>query len=212
MNVIKKTIKGLCTLVLVFVLTCVLIDQFVALSASQYINPEKFEDVDVVLVLGARVTPQKKPSLMLEQRLNAAMQVYEEGYAKKILVSGDHDSLYYNEVGVMKAYLVEKGIPETDIIMDHAGFSTYESVVRAKDIFCIDKVIISTQNYHLKRAVYTARAIGMEAYGVSADQGFNPNMMRYRSREFLARIKDFVYVHIVKPEPTQLGDPVSVLN
>jgi len=210
MQTIKKILKGIGILLLVFVLTCVAIDQFVAISASRFINLDTYPETDVVLVLGARVTPQKKPSLMLAERLDAAIFIYNSGQVNKILVSGDHDSLYYNEVGVMKAYLVEQGIPETDIFMDHAGFSTYESMVRAQEIFGVDSLIVSTQNYHLKRAVYIARVLGMEAYGISADKEFNPSVMKYRSREFLARIKDFMYVHIVKPEPTHLGEPISI--
>lgn len=210
LNGIKKLIKGLFIVVLAFVLGCVAIDQFVALSASRYINEDNVPDVDVVLVLGARVTPQKEPSLMLAERLDAAIGVYNEGHADKVIVSGDHDSVYYNEVGVMKAYLVENGIPEQDIFMDHAGFSTYESMVRAQEIFGVNSLIISTQGYHLKRAVYIARALGMDAYGVTADEGFNPYVLKYRYRELLARIKDFVYVHIVRPEPTHLGDPISI--
>ncbi len=117
-----KLIKFLAALVLIFVLSCVAIDQFVALSARPYIDVKNLENTEVVLVLGARVTPQKQPSLMLAERLDAAIDVYSQGQADKILVSGDHDSIYYNEVGVMKAYLVERGIPEKDIFMDHAAF------------------------------------------------------------------------------------------
>ncbi len=191
-------------------LICVGIDQFVALSASRYIDKEDMPKADVILVLGAHVTPKKEPSAMLAERLDAAIEAFEKGLASKILVSGDHDSIYYNEVGVMKAYLVEKGIPESQIVMDHAGFSTYESMVRAKAIFGVERLIISTQGYHLKRAVYTARALGMEGYGIKADKNYELYAMKYRPREFLARIKDFVYVHIMRPEPTYLGEPISI--
>lgn len=210
LNKLVKLIKFAAAMVLIFVLTCLAIDQYVALSARPYINVKDLEKTEVVLVLGARVTPQKQPSLMLAERLDAAIDVYTRGKAEKILVSGDHDSIYYNEVGVMKAYLVERGIPEKDIFMDHAGFSTYESVVRAKEIFGVKRLIISTQAYHLKRAVYIARALDMEAYGISADEGFNPYVLKYRYRELLARIKDFFYVHVVKPDPTHMGEPISI--
>ena len=209
-NLVKKLLKGIVILTLIFIIACLAIDQFVAISASRFINTNDMESADVVLVLGARVTPQKEPSLMLAERLDAAIKIYKEGHVSKVIVSGDHDSIYYNEVGVMKAYLVENGVPEQDIFMDHAGFSTYESMVRAKEIFGLESVIITTQNYHLKRAVYIARVLGMEAYGVSADSGFNPYLLKYRYREMLARIKDFVYVHIMKPDPTHLGDPISI--
>lgn len=210
MKTIIKILKGICISALVFVLGLVAVDQFVAMSASRYIDLNEAPDVEVILVLGASITPQKEPSLMLAERLDAAIEIYKEGHSDKIIVSGDHDSIYYNEVGVMKAYLVENGIPEQDIFMDHAGFSTYESMVRAKEIFGVESLIISTQSYHLKRAVYIARALDMEGYGVTADDGFNPYVLKYRYREFLARIKDFVYVHVVRPEPTHLGDPISI--
>ncbi len=195
---------------LTVIVICVGIDQFVALSASRYIDVKNMPHSEVILVLGARVTPQKEPSAMLADRLDAAIEAYNKGYADKILVSGDHDSIYYNEVGVMKAYLVENGIPEKKVVMDHAGFSTYESMVRAKEIFGVESLIVSTQGYHLKRAVYTARALGMDAYGIKADKRFDLYVLKYRPREFLARLKDFVYVHIMRPEPTYLGEPISI--
>lgn len=210
MNLIKKMIKGAFVLILVFILSCVAIDQYVAINANRFINKENMGSANVVLVLGARVTPQKEPSPVLAERLDSAIKMYEEGIAKKVIVSGDHDSIYYNEVGVMKAYLVENGIPEQDIFMDHAGFSTYESMVRAKEIFGLESLIVTTQSYHLKRAVYIGRVLGIETFGVSADEGFNLYVLRYRYREMLARIKDFMYVHIVKPDPTYLGDPISI--
>lgn len=210
MKTIKNVLRTATALVLIFILGCVAIDQFVSISASQFINKPEQMSGDVILVLGAHVTPQKKPSEMLADRLDTALELYENGVSDKILVSGDHSSLYYNEVAVMKAYLVERGVPERDIYMDHSGFSTYESVVRAKAIFGVDSLVISTQAYHLKRAVYIARALGLDAYGVSADIQLYPGIFRYRGREFLARIKDFFYVHVVRPEPTHLGEPTPI--
>ena len=108
-NGIKKLIKAIIMIVLVFILGCVVIDQFVALSASRYIDNENMTDVDVVLVLGARVTPQKEPSLMLAQRLDAAIQVYNEGHAEKVIVSGDHADFIHQSGVIVGFFTGEDG-------------------------------------------------------------------------------------------------------
>ncbi|MBR2471712.1 MAG: YdcF family protein, partial [Clostridia bacterium] len=110
----------------------------------------------------------------------------------------------------MKRAAVDAGIPSEDVFMDHAGFSTYESMYRARDIFEADKIIIVTQEYHLYRAIYIARELGIEAYGVSSDYGniYGGQSIR-ENREILARFKDFVKV-IFKPEPTYLGETIPV--
>lgn len=189
------------------------IDSWVAVrTEDQLFTAENIPDiqVDAVLVLGARVYASGDPSTILEDRLISALAVYESGAAKKILVSGDHGTKYYNEVRSMKDWLVSKGVPAKDIFMDHAGFSTYESVYRARDVFQVETLVIATQDYHVRRAVYTANALGMKAYGVQSDRHIYPGMPKYRLREALARVKDFTFVHILYPEPTYLGDPYPI--
>ena len=93
--------------------------------------------------------------------------------------------------------------------MDHAGFSTYESIYRAKDIFEAKKVVIVTQEYHLYRALYIANQLGLEAYGVGADPRQYVGATYRELREILARDKDFIKC-IFKPEPTYLGDTIPV--
>ena len=109
----------------------------------------------------------------------------------------------------MKQYLIEAGVPSEDIFMDHAGFSTYESMYRARDVFQAKKILIVTQKYHLYRAVYDARALGLDAYGVASDPRSYAGQSYRNLREILARNKDFVF-SIVKPEPTYLGEPIPV--
>ena len=124
-------------------------------------------------------------------------------------MSGDHGQKDYNEVKAMKLEAMEQGIPSEDIFMDHAGFSTYESIFRARDVFAADKIIIVTQEYHLYRALHVANALGVEAYGVSADYHTYVGQAYRELREILARNKDFA-TSILKPEPTYLGDVIPV--
>lgn len=166
-------------------------------------------DVDCILVLGCLVRSNGTPSNMLEDRLERGIELYESGAAPKLLMSGDHGRVDYNEVETMKQYAVEAGVPSSDVFMDHAGFSTYDSVYRAKEIFEADKVIIVSQEYHLYRALYLAEKLGLEAYGVAA-KGDDYGGQTYRElREILARVKDFMTA-IIKPEPTYLGDVIPV--
>lgn len=166
-------------------------------------------DVDCILVLGCLVRSNGTPSNMLEDRLERGIELYESGAAPKLLMSGDHGRVDYNEVETMKQYAVEAGVPSSDVFMDHAGFSTYDSVYRAKEIFEADKVIIVSQEYHLYRALYLAEKLGLEAYGVAAE-GDDYGGQTYRElREILARVKDFMTA-IIKPEPTYLGDVIPV--
>ena len=109
----------------------------------------------------------------------------------------------------MKSFAISEGIESGEIFMDHAGFSTYESIYRAKEIFGADKIIVVTQSYHLYRALHIADALGVEAYGVSADLRSYAGQLKYSAREILARNKDFLTA-IFKPEPTYLGDKISL--
>ncbi len=167
------------------------------------------DDVDCVLVLGCLVRDNGKPSDMLADRLTTAISLYESGVADKLLMSGDHGQKEYNEVGAMKDFAVSAGVPSEDVFMDHAGFSTYESIYRAKEIFGAKKIVIVTQKYHLTRALYIAKSLGIEAYGVSADIRTYSGQIVRDVREVLARAKDFAYT-ILAPEPTYLGDPIDL--
>lgn len=166
---------------------------------------------DAVLILGARVYPNGNVSLMLRDRLNTGYELYKEGKAPKIIVSGDHGRKDYDEVNTMKDFLKEKEVPGEDIFMDHAGFSTYESLYRARDIFRVKKLTIVTQEYHLLRALFIARELGLEAYGVASDQHvYHGFMLRSELREIAARVKDFLTAKIIKPLPKYLGEVIPV--
>ena len=167
------------------------------------------EDVDCILVLGCGVHDDGRPSDMLHDRLRRSVELYEAGAAKKLLMSGDHGRVGYDEVDAMKSFAVEAGIPSEDVFMDHAGFSTYESMVRAKEVFQARKIIIVTQEYHLYRAMYIGQQLGMEVYGVSSNYRNYRNQRDMNTREVLARVKD-VFSCIFWPEPTYLGETIPV--
>ena len=166
-------------------------------------------DADCILVLGCGVREDGTPSLMLRDRLETGVALYEAGAAPKLLMSGDHGRKDYDEVNLMKDYAMEKGIPSEDIFMDHAGFSTYDSRVRARDIFCAKTVVIVSQEYHLYRALYLAEKLGLEAYGVPA-LDVNYRGQAYREfREMLARSKDFCTA-VIQPQPKFLGEKIPI--
>ena len=169
----------------------------------------ELEDVDCIIVLGCQVKDDGSLSHMLRDRLMRALEVYEVGAAPKLLMSGDHGREDYDEVGAMKDYAIENGVPSENVFMDHAGFSTYETVYRAKEIVEADKVIIVTQEYHLYRALYIAEQLELEAYGVSSDLNTYGGQSMRDFREVLARCKDWAMC-LFKPEPTYLGEAIPV--
>ena len=166
-------------------------------------------DADCILVLGCQVNPDGSPSDMLADRLKRGVELYNLGAAPKLLMSGDHGREEYNEVETMKRYAVDAGISSSDVFMDHAGFSTYESMYRARNIFGARKIIIVTQQYHLYRAIYDAQALGLDAYGVASDSRDYKGQLYRDFREILARGKDFLY-GIFQPPPTYLGETISL--
>ena len=167
------------------------------------------EEFDCIMVLGCQVKESGEPSHMLRDRLQRGVEVYGFGVSEKLLMSGDHGRTDYNEVKTMKHYAIDEGIDSKNIFMDHAGFSTYESIYRAKEVFGVKKMVIITQEYHLYRALYIAEKLGIEACGVASDYHIYAGQSMRDLREILARAKDFVTT-IVKPEPTYLGDFIDI--
>lgn len=178
-----------------------------------FIKEEQFRfkelKADCILVLGAGLKSDGTPSYMLEDRLDTGIGLYQAGAAPKLLLSGDHGKKYYDEVNAMKKYVLDRGVPEKDIFLDYAGFSTYDSMYRAKAIFQVNTVIVVTQKYHQHRALYVAEKLGYEAYGVCSDQRTYAGQQTRDTREFLARNKDF-FKMFVKPEPTYLGTDIPI--
>ena len=207
---ILRSIITVITVVMVIVLGLNAVVCFNALPSmyehNEYKNQSK--KYDCVIVLGCGVNGYN-PSTMLKDRLDTAIDLYKKGVANKLLMSGDHGRQEYNEVGAMKEVAVKSGIASSDVFMDHAGFSTYESIYRAKEIFGADKIVIVTQKYHLYRALYIAKQLGIEAYGVESDFHTYKDATKSEFREILARVKDFGMAFL-KPKPTYLGTPIAI--
>ena len=215
----KKTARFLraavAAVLLVVMLICaaaLIVNRRVMSSAESRILTEEeaaLKDADCILVLGAGVWEGGVPSHMLADRLDEAVSLYELGASGKLLMSGDHGRDDYDEVNVMKDYAVDAGVPSEDVFMDHAGFSTYESLYRTRDVFKAERIIIVTQRYHIYRALYVAEKLGLEAYGVASDPRIYRGQQFREFREILARCKDWTYT-VIKPEPTFLGEPIPV--
>ncbi len=191
-------------------------DSYVKIKAGSFITSEadvvqSEKKADAILVLGAQVKPDGNPSLMLKERLNTGIQLYTEGAADRIIMSGDHRRDDYDEVNAMKSYAIDQGVPSECIFMDHAGFSTYDSMYRAKEIFQAKSLVVVTQEYHLYRALYDAMAFGLDVQGVPCDTAVYKGDTYRKSREVLARLKDVGFT-LVKPEPALLGETISLTD
>ena len=213
----SRRIKKFFIVVLCVVLTLALavfgVDAYVKSTASKNIitpeQAEKLQNVDCIIVLGCQVHPDGNPSIMLNDRIQRGVELYKLGVSQKIIMSGDHGQAEYDEVNAMKQTAIDLGVDSSDVFMDHAGFSTYETVYRAKEIFGAKRVVIVTQQYHLYRAVYIAKQLGLEAYGVNSDFHEFRGQIFNDVREILARNKDLVKC-IFKPEPTYLGETIAI--
>lgn len=218
MKSFKKTLSIILRIFIIFIILLgimtVSINLYMINYAKKYIltmDNINTASVSCITVLGASVKSNGTPSNMLEDRLAESVVLYNVGVSNKIIMSGDHANDNYDEVNTMKNYAIKKGIPSSDIFMDHAGLNTYDSMYRLKNIFEVGSTMIVTQDYHLYRAIYIARKMGIEAYGIAS----NPreyNGQFYRDiREILARVKDYFKV-IIEPESTVVGDSISVFG
>ncbi len=207
----KKIIKILILAVIIIIICFCIINFFVVEIGERYeIDLNTNVEVDAVIVLGARVYDNGNVSPILRDRLIIGVEAIDKGISNRILLSGDHGSKDYDEVNSMREYVESLGISSDRIFMDHAGFSTYETMYRAKKIFQIESAIIVTQNYHLKRAVFNARMMGIEAYGIPSDRYVYAGSAYRETREKIARVKDFFYAAVFKPKPTYLGDSIPI--
>lgn len=180
-------------------------------KAHVYAMDQLGSGYDCVIVPGALVYQNSTPSGMLQDRLDVALQIYEKGIVPKILVSGDHGTKNYDEVNVMRNYLIEKGVPAEDIFMDHAGFDTYQTIYRARDVFQVKKAVIATQDFHLYRALYIGEKLSLELDGVESTlRTYGTSSLKSRIREYFARVKAFIECEITKPEPEFLGPAIPI--
>lgn len=197
----KKIFKYILIVLIVIILVPVMINFYVILSTKNRIvsgYSELLTDIDYIVVLGAGIR-RGKPSPMLEDRLKTGISLYNNDISNKILITGDHMNDDYDEVTVMKNYLLEHGIPEEDIITDNYGISTYDSIYRVKNVYKSNKVVIVSQRYHLYRALFLSDNLDLESYGVEADLRYYYGQWYREIREILARNKDFIK-GIIKPK------------
>lgn len=144
---------------------------------------------DTILVLGAGVLPNGAPSHVLEDRLATALALFRERRAPRILVSGDRSGPEYDEPACMREWLEARGVPASAIVDDPAGFDTFSSVARAKTRFAAASVIVVTQAFHLPRALWVARSLGLDADGTAADRRRYEGAPWFAARELLSRTK-----------------------
>jgi len=193
-------------LLIVFVITTNLI---IYLGTQKYIynEVENTPEASAVLIPGAAIFSDGSLSSVFLDRVDMAIKLYEAKKVSKILVSGDNSTDSHNEVNPVRLYLIDKGIPDQDIFLDHAGLDTYSSMYRARDIFGVTSILISTQSFHLPRAVFTARQLKIEAYGVNADVGHI--FFRNYLREVLANEKAVSNL-ILDRKPKFLGEMIPI--
>lgn len=163
----------------------------------------------VVIVPGASVLRNGTPSDILADRLTVAASLYATGKAEKVLVSGDNGQEGYDEVNVMRRFLLDKDVAPEDIFLDHAGFDTYDTMYRARHVFGITDAIVVTQRYHLYRALFVASHLGINATGVSSDLQPYIKQPWFSARETLSRVKAVVDV-LTGAKPGYLGDPIDI--
>jgi len=210
----KKILLFAAIIVLALSIVPFAISLYVVNSSTAFIRDFNADNLralgpECILVLGAGLKPDGTPSHMLQDRLEVGVALYQAGVASKLLLSGDHGQNQYDEVNAMKKYALDHNVPAEDIFLDHAGFSTYESMYRAQSIFEVKSAIVVTQKYHQYRALYLGQSFGMEVYGVCSDQRTYAGQDMRDVREVVARDKDFLKL-IFKPEPTYMGNAIPI--
>lgn len=172
-------------------------------------NVAQAEPAYTAIVLGSLVFNENKVSGTVRHRCDKAIELYQAGKVKRLLVSGDHGTKAYDEVNAMKNYLVKMGVPEKDIFMDHAGFNTYDTMVRAKKVFQVDDAIVVSQDFHLARSLYIAQHAGLNAQAIAAKDSQHLNLKWITNREILARVKSYLEV-VINRDPKFLGEVIPI--
>jgi SanA protein len=206
-----KYLKIFLLLCVVFILTIISINMIINNKSNEFIysKVDSIPKCYTAIVLGALVSKSGNLSDILQDRLDVAIELYKKNKIKRFLLSGDHGRKNYDEVNSMKNYLIQKGINTEDIFLDHAGFDTYNTMVRAREIFEVNDAIIVSQEFHLSRAIYIARKKGLTAYGIAADRRNYNSIGRFQFREFLANIKAFFEV-LINKKPKFSGNKIPI--
>lgn len=187
-------LKAAAAVIAVILAVTAVINVYVIMSTTSSIKD--YEDFnghyDYIIVLGCGIIDNQYPTDLMADRLDMAIRLYEDGAAPRILLSGDHREDDYNELAVMRNYMLDAGIPADAIECDDLGLSTSETMQRASELYGIDSAVIVTQKYHLSRAVYLARHFNIDCEGVIATGHTFTAQAYYSAREYLARVKDFL--------------------
>lgn len=204
----RKVLKAMIIFSAALAVSIFVINIYIQHNGGEVCEGENF-NAQAALVLGARVWSNGQMSDIFKDRVDVAIKLYRAHSVKKILVSGDNGRKDYDEVGSAKIYLLEQGIPEEDIFLDHAGFDTYDSMYRARDIFEAESLAVITQTFHLPRALYTAGALGISSCGVPADLHSYGGAARRNFREIFADVKAWLDV-TVHSKPKFLGEKIPL--
>lgn len=209
--------KRLCAAALVLVLLVVGVIGYAYFTATWASHGRLYQDAALLpaakvgLVFGTSDRLRDgRENLYFRYRIDAAERVWQSGKIETLIVSGDNRSRYYNEPEKMKQALVERGLPADRIVCDYAGLRTLDSVVRAKEIFGADPMIFISQRFQNQRAIYLAKANGIEAYGYDARDVEPQDGMKTRIREVGARVKMWLDVHYLNTRPRHLGDKIDL--
>jgi SanA protein len=211
---VKKLILAAFFSFFAIVMATLLINIGMIFAARRYVYSDisKLPPRTAILVLGSQ-THGTRLSPVLQDRVDSAIRLMEKGIGKKLLLSGDHGQKFYDEATAMLLYVLTNApfIQEEDIFVDYAGFSTWESMYRARNIFQVRDIIIVTQQFHISRAVNMARSLGMDAvgYGINQERFRGRSLRNWHLREYFARVKAF-YSIVFRPKPTYLGEIIPI--
>jgi SanA protein len=212
----RKLIRTLFHIAVYAVIAAFFLTGFLRAGILTYANPRTFipseaPDAPAALVLGAGLNRDGTAGVVLQDRVEAAADLYFAGKVQKLLMSGDNSTEYYDEPGAMKAHALSLGVPEEDIVLDFAGRRTYDSCYRAKAIFGLEELTVVTQAFHLPRALFLCNAFDIQANGVVADDA-NYRLRSYTYwwvREIFATLKAYWDVWVAHPIPI-LGQPEPI--
>lgn len=196
------------SVILVGATTGLLCCAVVLFHRSEIVSVDSVASAPIAIIFGAKVKDDGTPSDILRDRLLTGIDLYDRHLVSKLLLSGDDGQIAYDEVNVMREFVLDHGVEPSDIFLDHAGFDTFDSMARASKVFGVTEAILVTQKYHLPRALYLAEAFHIAAQGVSADRQTYRGMLRYEARELLADVKA-VFDVVFHVSPKYLGEPID---
>ena len=206
-----QNIRYFLLIFILIILSIITINYYIIdFSWNKLVNLDSVENYKMWLVLWASVKSNWEPSDILVDRLKTSFEAYRTRKISKIIVSWDNRKINYNEPEAMKKYLIKLWVKPEDIQPDYAGFDTYDSIYRAKEIFWVKQMLIFTQKYHLYRAVYIANKLWINAKWIISDRQKYLWIISFKTREFFSRIKAFLEIEIFKTKPKFLGEKIEI--